>query len=86
MRRDEAIAILEMLRDKAIDTILILAEKAEKYDQICGEVSPTTPYGMTPVYLKPNHSKRKNGLAGRKGIKAYPVRALRRQITTKSIL
>ena len=67
MRRDEAIAILEMPRDKAIDTILILAEKAEKYDQICGEVSLTTPSGMTPVYLKPSHSKRKKRPGRKKG-------------------
>jgi len=67
MRRDEAIAILEMPRDKAIDTILTLAEKAEKYDQICGEVSPTTPSGMTPVYLKPSHSKRKKRPGRKKG-------------------
>jgi transposase len=59
MTRDEAIAILEMPREKAVDTILALAEKAEKYDQICSEVSPTTPSGMTPVYLKPSHGKRK---------------------------
>lgn len=67
MIRDEAIAILEMPRDKAIDTILTLAEKAEKYDQICGEVSPTTPSGMTPVYLKPSHSKRKKRPGRKKG-------------------
>lgn len=59
MTRDEAVAILEMPRAKAIETILALADKAEKYDQMAGEVSPTTPSGSTPVYLKPSHRKRK---------------------------
>ena len=57
MLRDEAIAVLELPRDKAIDTILALAEKAEKYDQLCGQVTPTTPSGMTPTYLKRNPEK-----------------------------
>lgn len=68
MTKDEAIAILERPRDQAVDLILALAEKAEKYDQICGEVTPATPSGMTPVYLKPSRSKRKKGLAERKDI------------------
>ena len=49
MRRDEAEAVLELPHDKAIDTILTLGEKAEKYDQLCGQVTPTTPSGMTPT-------------------------------------
>ena len=65
MTKDEAAAILELPRDKAIDTIMELAEKAEKYDQLCGDISPTTPSGMTPVYLKPPPTKRKS-LPGRK--------------------
>jgi len=70
MTRDEAIAVLELPRHKAIDTILTLAEKAEKYDQLCGQVSPTTPSGMTPTYLKrtpekrPKRPGRKKGHAG----------------------
>jgi hypothetical protein len=59
MTRDEAIAILDLKREEAIVTILALAEKAEKYDRLLGQVSPTTPSGMTPVYLKPSHKKRK---------------------------
>jgi transposase len=56
--RDEAIAILEMPRDKAVKTILSLAEKAEKYEQLANDVSPTTPSGMTPAYLKPVGQRR----------------------------
>ena len=48
MTRDEAIAILEMDREDAIQAILILAEKAEKYDRPCDKPSPTTPSGMIP--------------------------------------
>ncbi len=50
MTRDEAIAILDLKREEAIVSILALAEKAEKYDRLLGQVSPTTPSGMTPVY------------------------------------
>ena len=67
MTRDEAIAILERPRDQAVDLILALAEKAEKYDQICGEVTPATPSGMTPVYLKPSRGKRKKRPGRKKG-------------------
>jgi len=59
MTRDEAIAILDLQREEAIITILALAEKAEKYDRLLGQVSPSTPSGMTPIYLKPSHKKRK---------------------------
>ncbi len=67
MTRDEAIAILDLKREEAIVTILALAEKAEKYDRLSGQVSPTTPSGMTPVYLKPSHKKRKKPPSGGKG-------------------
>jgi len=67
MRRDEAVAILERPRDQAIDIILALAEKAENYDRVCGDVSPTTPSGMTPVYLKSSHGKRKKRPGRNKG-------------------
>lgn len=71
MTRDEAKAILDMNdRDRAIEIIINLAEKAEKYDQLCGDISPTTPSGMTPTYLKPPHKRCKKNLAERKGIKA----------------
>jgi hypothetical protein len=67
MTRDEAAAILKLPQDKAIQFILALAEKAEKYDQIVGAVSPTTPSGMTPVYLKPTRGKRKKPPGRKKG-------------------
>ena len=54
MTRDEAIAILEMDREDAIQAILILAEKAENYDRLCDKPSPTTPSGMTPPLGFPN--------------------------------
>jgi transposase len=59
MTREEALAILELERNQAVAAILALAEKAEKYDRLCGQVSPTTPSGMTPPFLKPTHRKRK---------------------------
>ena len=59
MTRDEAIAILNKPINEAVDQILALAEKADKYDQLCADISPTTPSGMTPVYLKPPPGKRK---------------------------
>ncbi len=67
MTRDEAKAILALPHDKAIHAILDLAEKAEKYDQIVGGVSPTTPSGMTPPYLKPTRGKRKKRPGRKKG-------------------
>jgi hypothetical protein len=65
MTRDEAIAILEMNREDAIEIILALAEKAGKYDKLCEIPSPTTPSGMTPAYLKPQKKGRKRS-PGRK--------------------
>ena len=59
MIRDEAVAILKLPQDQAIDAILNLAEKAEKYDQICGDITPTTPSGMKPPYLKAPGKKRR---------------------------
>jgi transposase len=67
MTRDEAVAILELPRRKAIDTILALGEKAEKYDQLCGQVAPTTPSGMTPTYLKRNPQRRPKRPGRKKG-------------------
>jgi hypothetical protein len=52
MSRDEAIAILQLPKAEAVDAILALADKAEKYDRLYGELSPTIPSGMTPTYLK----------------------------------
>lgn len=59
MTRDEAAAILDLPREQAIEFILCLAEKAEKFDLVQPEIGPTTPSGMTPVYLKPPCDKRK---------------------------
>jgi hypothetical protein len=58
MTRDEAKALLALPQDEAIKEILIIAEKAEKYDRLCGQVTPTTPSGMTPTYLKPKPRRR----------------------------
>jgi hypothetical protein len=59
MRRDEAIAILDLPRAKAIDAIVALGEKAEKFDKLCGDASPTCPSAMTPPYLKKPGKKRR---------------------------
>jgi len=67
MTRDEAIAILDLEREEAIARILALAEKAEKYDRLAGQLSPTTPSGMTAVYLKPPHKKRRKPPGRSKG-------------------
>jgi len=67
MRRDEAIAILRLPTDQAVDAILALAEKAEKYDQLCDKVSPTTPSGMTPPYLKPSPARRRKRPGRKRG-------------------
>jgi hypothetical protein len=67
MTRDEAIAILDLPRPKAMKVILALAEKAEKYDDLTKEVSPTTPSSMTPIYLKPSSGDRKKKPGRKKG-------------------
>lgn len=53
MTEAEARRILALPPDQAIAIILDLGEKAEQYEQLVGTVPPTTPSGMTPVYLKP---------------------------------
>jgi hypothetical protein len=67
MSRDEAIAILQLPKAEAVDAILALADKAEKYDRLYGELSPTIPSGMTPTYLKPAKGKRKKVPGRKKG-------------------
>jgi transposase len=67
MTRDEALAILDLDREPAVRILLALAEKAEKYDRLCLPVSPTTPSGMTPTYLKPAHKKRNQPLGRGQG-------------------
>ncbi len=66
MKRDEAEAILNLPKEQTIEIILQLAEKADQFDRLQG-VSPTTPSGMTPTYLKPNKSKRKKKPGRKKG-------------------
>lgn len=63
MNRAQALALLELPREQAIDAILALAEKAERWDQLQSQgattpISPTTPSGMQPVYLKPRARRR----------------------------
>lgn len=67
MTRDEAAAILELPSQQAIDAILELAQKAEKFDQLCGAASPTCPSGMTPVYLKKPAKKHRKKPGQKKG-------------------
>jgi len=67
MTRDEAIAIFDLPRPKAVKVILALAEKAEKYDALTKEVSPATPSSMTPIYLKPSSGERKKKPGRKKG-------------------
>lgn len=66
MTQDEALAILDLPREQSVRILLALAEKAEKYDQLC-QVSPTTPSGMTPAYLKPTVGKRPKPPGRKKG-------------------
>ena len=70
MNRAQALALLELPREQAATAILALAEKAERWDQLQAQgattpISPTTPSGMQPVYLKPR-SRRRAKTPGRK--------------------
>jgi len=70
MNREQALAILDLPRSQAQAAIVALWEKAEQWDRLqsTGEdnsVSPTTPSGMRPVYLKPS-PKRRRKKPGRK--------------------
>lgn len=68
MTRNEAISILEMEdREQAVEIILALAEKADRYDKEHPAVTPTTPSGMVPLYLKPASRKRRKKPGRRKG-------------------
>lgn len=78
MTREEALGILELPRPQAQAALLVLWEKAEQWEGLQtkgppaaeGPVTPTTPSGMTPVYLKPRARRaqkppgRKKGHAG----------------------
>jgi transposase len=64
--RDEAAAILDLPREHAIDAILRLAEKAEKFDRLHG-VSPTCPSGMIAPYEKEQVRRRRKKPGRKKG-------------------
>ena len=66
MTEAEAQHLLSLPLPQAVQVILTLADKAEKYDQLVGTVSPTTPSGMTPVYLKPAAPLKRKKRPGRK--------------------
>jgi transposase len=64
MNREQALAILDLPRSEAQAAIVALWEKAEQWDRLQrtsedGSVSPTTPSGMRPVYLKPSANRRR---------------------------
>jgi hypothetical protein len=71
VNRAQALAILELPRAQALNAILALGEKAERWDSLQAQgtaspsISPTTPSGMQPVYLKPR-SRRRAKTPGRK--------------------
>lgn len=70
MKREQALAILDLPRERAEAAIVALWEKAERWEQLEARskgtsVAPTTPSGMTPVYLKPS-ARRRRGKPGRK--------------------
>ena len=63
MNREQALAILDLPRSQAEAAMVALWEKAEQWDRFQAtaedpSVSPTTPSGMRPVYLKPSPSRR----------------------------
>jgi transposase len=63
VNREQALAILDLPREQAAAAIVALGEKAEQWDRLQATaedtgVSPTTPSGMRPVYLKPSPSRR----------------------------
>jgi len=63
VKREQALAILDLPRSQAEAAIVALWEKAEQWERVQASaedtsVSPTTPSGMRPVYLKPTPSRR----------------------------
>ena len=63
MNRAQARAILALPHAQAVAAILALGEKAEQWDRLQAQgadtsISPTTPSGMQPVYLKPSAKTR----------------------------
>jgi len=64
VKREQALAILDLPRERAQAAIVALWEKAEHWERLQASskdtgVAPTTPSGMTPVYLKPRASRRR---------------------------
>ena len=66
MIREEAIAILELPREEAIETILDLAQKAEKYDQLI-RADVATPSGQRPTYAKETKRNKQKKPGRKKG-------------------
>jgi transposase len=64
VNRAQALAILELPRERAVNLIIAIGEKAERWDVLQAQgaantsISPTTPSGMQPVYLKPRPRRR----------------------------
>jgi transposase len=63
MNRAQALAILQLPREQAVSAIIALGEKAERWEHLQAQgapstISPTTPSGMQPVYLKPSAKRR----------------------------
>ncbi len=75
MTREDAEKILELPKEDAIEKIVELGNKAEKYDELTkkGDPSessdddPATPSGMKPPYSKPPGKKRKKKPGQKKG-------------------
>ncbi len=77
MERKEAAKILTLPKEEAIQRILELGEKAEKYDELIKlknpkgssdkDDDPATPSGMKPPYSKPPGKKRKKKPGRKKG-------------------
>ena len=65
MTREKAEKIIKLPHEEAVEAILEIGDKAEKYDELISSSgsSPTRPSGMTPVYEKPNgkQGKKKPG-------------------------
>ncbi len=69
MTREQALALLALPREQAIERILELARKAELWEKLQAEEgpSPTTPSGMTAPYEKPAHRKKNRKPGQKKG-------------------
>ena len=69
MTREKAEKILKLPHEEAVEAILEIGDKAEKYDEMISSPgsSPTRPSGMTPAYEKPNGKQRKKKPGRKKG-------------------